>query len=116
MITNKTHIFTGGHIMKKVIMYVGLNDKDTKQQEIQTIDVYKILTNIFVEKTGGATINENTGIYTHDNGTIVIEKTLTCIVFTDDIETVKAAAEAIKTALNQESVIIEVMESNSMFL
>ena len=31
--------------MKKHILYLGLNDKDSKQQEIMTLDAYKIAFN-----------------------------------------------------------------------
>ena len=30
-------------MIKKHILYIGLNDKDTKQQEITTVDAYKII-------------------------------------------------------------------------
>lgn len=101
--------------MKKYTLYIGLNDKDTKNQEITTLDAYKIATNIFVEYTGGATIYESKGIYTHNDGTIVIENTLVCLVFSDDNDSIKKAAAALKTAFNQESVIIESTETNSIF-
>lgn len=101
--------------MKKYTLYIGLNDQTTKQQEIGTVDAYKIATNIFCQYTGGATIYESKGVYTHNDGTIVIENTLLCLIFSDDPESVKKAAAALKTAFNQESVIIESTETNSIF-
>lgn len=101
--------------MKKVTMYVGLNDKDTKKQEIATLEAYKVATNIFCEYTGGATIYEGSGIYTHNDGTIVTEKTLVCIIFSDDMEAIKKAASALKVAFNQEAIAIESCETNSIF-
>ena len=93
--------------MDKYTIYLGLNDKDTKKQEIGIIDAYKVATNIFCEITGGATIYESKGIYTHNDGTIVIENTFVCIVFCDDSGKIEKAAAALKTAFNQESVIVE---------
>ena len=101
--------------MKKVTMYIGLNDKDTKKQEIATLEAYKVATNIFIKYVGGPTIYEGSGIYTHDDGTVVIEKTLVCILFTDNDEAVKQAASALKIALNQEAIAIESTETNSIF-
>jgi hypothetical protein len=101
--------------MKKFTMYVGLNDKDTKKQEIATLEAYKVATNIFCEYTGGATIYEGSGIYTHNDGTIINEKTLVCIVFSEDPEAIKKTASALKIAFNQEAIAIESTETNSFF-
>lgn len=101
--------------MKKFILYVGLNDQVTKRQEITTLDAYKVATNIFVEYTGGATISEARGIYTHDDGTIVTETTLRCEIFGANAEQIEKAASQLKIALNQESIAIEEVETNSRF-
>lgn len=101
--------------MKKFIMCVGLLDKDTKKQELNTIDAFKVASNIFAQTTGGATITEGRGVYTHNDGTVIIEPTLVCTVYGGDIKDIKAAADALKVALNQESVAIEETESNSIF-
>lgn len=101
--------------MTKYVMYVGLNDKDSKVQEVNTLDAYKIVSNIFAETTGGVTITEGHGVYTHDDGSIVFETTLICTVFGAENKDVEKAATMIKTALNQESVAIDRIESNSRF-
>ena len=101
--------------MKKFVMCVGLLDKDTKAQEVNTLDAFKVASNIFAQTTGGATITEGRGVYTHNDGTIVIEPTLVCTIYGGNIADVKAAADALKIALNQESVAIEETESNSIF-
>ena len=101
--------------MKKITMMVGLFDKDTKKQEVSTIDAYKILENVFTLYTGGATIFEGRGVYTHDNGNIVVEPSMICYVYTDSVANAKAAADVIKAVLNQESVAIEVTEVNTEF-
>ena len=101
--------------MKKFTMCVGLLDKDSKRQEINTLDAFKVASNIFAETTGGATITEGRGVYTHNDGTIVIEPTLICTVYGGEMKNIKTAADALKIALNQESVAIEETESNSIF-
>lgn len=102
--------------MKKTTLYIGLNDKDTKHQEIATLDAYKIAVNIFTAYTGGATISEAVGIYTHDNGETVTEKTLRCEVYSTNTEAIRTAANALKQALNQESILIETVETESAFI
>ena len=101
--------------MKKYTVYVGLFDKDTKTQEITTIDAYKVAANIFCNTTGGATITEAVGVYTHDDGTVIVEPSLRCEVFGADSGSIHVAADQLKTALNQESVAIECAEVESVF-
>ena len=102
--------------MKKFTLYIGLYDKESKRQEITTLDAYKITANIFKSTTGGATITEAVGVYTHDNGDIVIEPSLRCEIFGATIEQIYAAAEQIKTALNQEKIALEETEVNRKFI
>ena len=102
--------------MKKATIFVGLNDKDTKRQEIGLIDAYKVVSNIFVETTGGATISEARGIYTHDSGEIVVETSLRCEVYGAENDQIIKAVQYIKAALNQESVAVEFAEVNSCFM
>lgn len=101
--------------MTKTTICIGLLDKDTKKQEITTLDSFKIIANIFAETTGGATITEGTGVYTHHDGSVVIEPTLICVVYGSDQKQIEKACEMVKLALNQETVAIEVTESNSRF-
>jgi hypothetical protein len=106
----------GENTMTKHTLYIGLYDKESKRQEIGTLDAYKIVTNIFKNTTGGATITEAVGVYTHDNGDIVIEPSLRCEIFGATTEQIYQAATQIKTALNQESIALEETEVNSKFI
>lgn len=95
-------------MIKKHILYIGLNDKDTKQQEITTVDAYKIIQRaVLGVGYDGATITEATGIYKHDDGEIVIEKSLeVSILFATDDKTAQLVNE-IKHLLNQESIAVQ---------
>ena len=64
-------------MQEKFTIYLGLNDQITKQQEIQTIDAYKLCVNI----VGSCSINEIQGYYKHDDGTTTFEKSFKIEVF-----------------------------------
>ena len=102
--------------MKKYTLYIGLNDKDSKHQEITTLDAYKVASNVFCQYTGGATISEAMGVYTHDDGTIITEKSLRCEIYGAEIGVIMRAANELKVAFNQESILIETVETTSYFI
>lgn len=102
--------------MKKFTLYVGLNDKDTKIQKISTLEAYKMVNNLLLNTVEGATISESDGIYKHENGEIVIEKTLRIELIYTDMETVKKIIEILKSLLNQEAILLQVQEIENMFL
>lgn len=86
---------------------IGLNDKDTHLQEVNTLDAYKVVCNLI---NRGCTITEGTGFYTHEDGTQVIEKSLIAQIIdfdgTLELKEVEQICDKIKLALNQESVVI----------
>ena len=91
----------------KYTLYIGLNDKDTKKQEISTIEAYKLVAREACGLVDGATIFEATGYYRHEDGTIVIEQSLRCEVFTDDRKAVLDLIDVLKRLLNQEAIIMQ---------
>lgn len=97
----------------KYTLYVGLNDKDSKIQEVSTIEAIKLVTNLCLTYTDGATIFEADGIYKHDDGTVVIEKTLRIELMFIELETVKTIVDTVKRLLNQESVVVQKEVINS---
>lgn len=100
--------------MIKTTFYIGLNDKETKQQEISTIDAFKIITNIL---TDGATIKGNCkGIYKHKNGEQVIEETIEAFCFGLNDEKTQNIVDVLKKVLNQESILVIVENVNSRFM
>lgn len=97
---------------EKITLYVGLNDKDTKRQEISTLEAYKIIS----KAIGDCSIQELTGFYTHNDGQAVIEKTLKVEIFGRSSDEVRKIADFIKFTLNQESIIIEKTIVSSEFI
>lgn len=93
--------------MLKFTLYVGLNDKDTKTQKINTIEAFKIVNNILLQYTEGATIFEASGIYKHNDNEIVIEKTLRIELIDITEEAITEITKQLKLILNQESILIQ---------
>lgn len=93
--------------MEKYILYVGLNDKDTKTQKIDTLSAYNLANNILLNYVEGATVTQSKGIYKHQNGNVVIENTLIIELLFTDNDTVNKIANDLKKALNQESIAIQ---------
>ena len=102
--------------MKKIMLFVGLFDKDSKTQEINTLDAYKVASNLLTDIIGFGTITQAMGVYTHDDGTIVQEPTLRIEVSGVELEPMKKLAIALKQAFNQESVAFEVVNSDFSFI
>ena len=102
--------------MKIATFYIGLNDKDSKRQEIGTIDAAKIIKRILCGFFEGATISEAEGIFTHENGATVIEKTIRAEIFDPAEAKVKKAAEQLKKALNQESIAVKIESVDVRFI
>lgn len=102
--------------MEKYTLYLGLNDKDKKVQLINTIEAYKICNNILMNFTDGATIFEANGLYKHEDGTIVVEKTLRIELLFVDKDTVGNIVTWLKQVFNQESIAVqrEVVDSKLM--
>ena len=101
---------------KKFILNVGLNDKDTKLQKIDSIEAYKIVENTLLNNgLSGYTIYQGKGLYRHDNGDITQENTLIIEVLftTDDI--INKIIKILKQVLNQESILKQVQEIELSF-
>lgn len=101
---------------KKYILNVGLNDKDTKLQKIDSIEAYKIVENTLLNNgLDGYTIYQGKGLYRHDNGTITQENTLIIemIFTTEDI--VNKVITILKQVLNQESILKQVQDITISF-
>ena len=102
--------------MNKYTLYIGLNDKETKRQQLDNLEASKIVQNILTDLTGGGTIYNATGVYKHHDGTVIIENTLRVEIVAAALEAVHAAINVIKTALNQESIILQTERVESVFI
>lgn len=102
--------------MTRFSLNIGLNDKDTKQQRISTLEAYKMIENVIVEKCGGGSIFEGRGVYKHENGEVVIENSLEVQLFDCEQEIVLEVVDDLKTVLNQESIVLTSEEVNSQFI
>lgn len=101
---------------KKFILNVGLNDKDSKIQKIDSIEAYKIVENTLLNNgLSGYTIYQGKGLYKHENGEITQENTLIIEVLfaTDDV--INKIIKILKQVLNQESILKQVQEITISF-
>lgn len=103
--------------MTKAVLSIGLNDKKTKKQEIKTEDALEIIAIECLKMVNGVTIVPNCiGVYTHDNGEKVIEPSIHCEFYGENVETIKQLARILCGKLDQESIALETVEINSEFI
>lgn len=98
--------------MKKYILTIGKNDKDEHKQLFSDCAISNAIISIITKYVDGATIYECDGLYKGE-----IEKsTRVEIISQDNIDlNIFKIIDLIKTRLNQESVILEIQESNIIF-
>ena len=97
-------------------LFVGLNDKDTKHQKIATVEAFKMIENVCIEKAGGGTIFEGRGVYCHKDGTPVIENSFQVMLFGITEATRDEIIRYLLVALNQESIAFEINDKKSGFI
>ena len=101
----------------KYNIYIGLNDKDTKKQEVSTRrakeKTIKILNH---NNITGLTMYEVTGVFKHDTGEVVFEKSLKVELLEVKKEEVLKSIEELKKALNQESILLEEEKKEISFI
>ena len=101
----------------KYNIYIGLNDKDSKKQEVSTRrakeEVIKILNN---NNITGLTMYEVSGAFKHEDGTMTYEKSLKVELLEVEEEDVLKSIEELKVALNQESIMLEKERKEVSFL
>lgn len=102
--------------MKKFTLYLGLNDKDSKQQQISTLEAYKVVSNILANDFGGGTIFEAQGIYKHEDGAVVVETTLRIEILFAELPAIKNLVATLKKVFNQESIAVQEEVINSSLM
>ena len=103
--------------MKTYKMYIGLNDKFTKKQEISTEKAVSIINDTALNILEGYTLYTGTGIFTHGDGERITENTiiLELISFDDtDAEKLKTIREKLLVSLRQEAIYINVYDTYSI--
>ena len=103
--------------MTTINLYIGLNDKDTKRQEITNLDAKaEISTILFKYFPNGFTLQECQGMYRHEDGTVVCENTIKVILFDYNIGLILDAVEDLKLKLNQECIAVEHIKTTVNFV
>lgn len=102
--------------LEKLVLSIGLNDKDTKTQLVTTEHAMEVIKDAVLPLGGATIIPGCIGIYQHDDGTIVCENSVQVVFYGAEMEAVKTAAQSIGRALNQESVALEVSTIQSAFI
>lgn len=101
----------------KYNIYIGLNDKDSKKQEISTRrakeEAIKILNN---NNINGLTMYVVDGVFKHETGEVVFEKSLKVELIEIKEEEVINSIKELKNALNQESILLEKEKKEIKFL
>ncbi len=106
---------TTGEEQTKYVLYIGTNDKDTYKQEIPYDECVAKVTEICTRYTGGCTLAEATGYWKDDSGEITTEQSIQCTLEDITLEQVHQIADAVRTALNQNSILIETQGVTSEF-
>ncbi len=104
-----------GEEQTKYVLYIGTNDKDTYKQEIPYDECVAKVTEICTRYTGGCTLAEATGYWKDDSGEITTEQSIQCTLEDITLEQVHQIADEVRTALNQNSILIETQGVTSEF-
>lgn len=103
--------------MEKYTLNIGMNDKDSMLQEISEIEsCSRIIESLNESLIEGYTIYNANGFYTHENGTRVNEKTIIVEIVNEKKEKILKACNSIKRKLNQESILVQEQNIESMFI
>lgn len=103
--------------MSTVNLYIGLNDKDTKRQEITNLDAKtKISEILFRYFPNDFTLQDCQGLYKHEDGTIVCENTIKVILLYNIKGMIFEIIQDLKRELNQECIAVEFINSTVNFV
>jgi hypothetical protein len=104
--------------MEKFILTIGLNDKDTKQPKYDIITAYKLVENVLKQYVDGYTIYQTQGGYKHIDNTFITETSLRVELMFTTTNVVKTICNKIKSKdlLNQETIALEIVTSNSQLI
>jgi len=98
------------------VLYIGTNDKDTKQREIPFSAAKMKVKEICMRYVDGATIFDAEGIWTNEMGVKVSEGTLVCCFSGTKEEVIQQIIADVRKELNQESVLEETRQVHYSFV
>lgn len=105
--------------MIKTLLTIGLNDKNTERQEIETGAAKNIIADVLLNKYNifAFTMFECSGVYKMEStGNIIFENSIRVEIATDDeLTAADAIINELKTVLNQESIMMEKEEKDIYF-
>lgn len=101
---------------EKITLMVGLFDKNTKKQKINTKEAMNIINNILLQYVEGATIYLGSGIYRHIDKTTVVEPNIIIILYDINKEALDKIITECKQQLNQEAIGIEKTVAEVQFI
>lgn len=94
--------------MEKVKLSIGLFDRNTKKQEVDTFEATQLIERaILATGAAGLSIYHGNGVYLHDDGSLVKEPSIFVEVYGWKKEGTKKAVAFLKKELNQESIAVE---------
>lgn len=103
--------------MIKYNIYIGLNDKDSKKQEVSTrIAKEKTIKILNANNITGLTMYEVMGVFKHEDGFITYEKSLKVELLEVEEKEVLKSINELKKALNQESILLEKEKKDINFI
>lgn len=88
-------------------LYIGTNDKDTYKQEIPTDEAKHIVDEICTKYVNGFTVHDSIGTWNDEKNNITHENTIMCYLDDIDEETLHSICDEIRSALNQNTVLIQ---------
>ena len=104
-------------MLYKTILTIGLNDKDQEKQIIPTDEAKRIIAEILINKKVEAfTMFDCMGVYKMNSSGNIVQENSIRIEHVDDGETIiwMGIVKALKKALNQESIMIEIIDDVSV--
>ena len=96
--------------MNKLIISIGLMDKDSKTQLINNDVAMQKVNDCFLSSLDAFTVYFAKGVYTHENGQQIQENTIRVEVVTfndNDYNNTIESIKEVKKALNQETILLE---------
>ena len=92
--------------MKEVKIYVGLNDKDTKEQKFDSDKYIRVLKQVCYNYQTPFSFVLQEGGYFHENGDYVQENTIVISFIDIDMDVANEIAKDLCAFFNQESVLV----------